>query len=284
MQEKEDIAKENLLNAFDLPDIIGISLGVIGAIGVLFAIYTWYKSKNKEKLYSQIFQAASDKLNIEKTSAELNEKETELSSLNDELNLIKKSIPIEAQKAVLLDKIDSVTEQLNRNYQEALNLNNDLELIESQDLEKIPDKLLNDVKRFIQPKYLLRERIDNQKTLLTILTTIASICLLLIPDFGRIIGTLIFILAIPLIIALTRNYIKLQETKDKRSKIRISLWFLILGITISVPLWLTTMYIIVNPFRGMTEFGEGITFTGFFIGLGLIPFLIFKTFKKLIEN
>jgi hypothetical protein len=35
----------------------------------------------------------------------------------------------------------------------------------------------------------------------------------------------------------------------------------------------------VNPFRGMTEFGEGITFTVFFIGLGLIPFLIFKIFK-----
>ena len=213
------------------------------------------------------------------SSTELNEKETELSSLNDELNLIKKSIPIEAQKAVLLDKIDSVTEQLNRNYQEALNLNNDLELIESQDLEKIPDKLLNDVKRFIQPKYLLRERIDNQKTLLTILTTVASICLFLIPDFGRIIGTLIFILAIPLIFTLTRNYIKLQETKDKRSKLRINLWFFVLGVTISLPLWITTMYLIINPFRGTTDFGEGITFIGFVIGLGLIPFLIFKIFK-----
>jgi hypothetical protein len=260
--------------------IIGVLLGVFG---LLWGFFTWYASKKKEKLYQKIFDAASNSLKSEETEAVLKTKQTELSNVSIQLEEIRQNIPIEARRTLIIDRLDHSQHSLHTLYQEVISLQNELQKIDKTALKKIPEEFLNKIQNAIEPKYKIKERLDNLKTTLTILTTLASISFALIPEFGRYLGVIFFILAIPVLFKLIKESATLKGSDLEVSKIKFRIQgeaFVALAL---LGVWIFSLAVSLDGSNSITRVGWNLlVMTNIFtpILLGVVFWDIFRLNKK----
>src|SRR5262245_16499095 len=91
--------------SFPIEKLLNITGFFIGLIGLAWGFYTSYASNKKEKLYQKIFDAASNTLKSDETEEILKSKQSELSNVSQQLEEIRKNIPIEARRTLIVDRL-----------------------------------------------------------------------------------------------------------------------------------------------------------------------------------
>lgn len=243
-------------------DIIGIIGFILTIAALVFAFYTWNESKKKDKLYQQIFDAAANSLKTEETEEKLKTKQNELSDVSNKLELIRKSIPVEARRAILTDRLYSAQQSLQATYDEATSLQNELTKLDNSNAGQIPEEFLSKIQNLIEPKFIVKERIDNLKTTLTILTTLASVSFALVPMIGRILGGVFFVMALPVLVKLIREYLLFKETNHELVNVKMRMQLESFLILILVGILTLTLYMtLFSNFSSVTDFGWKIIYS-----------------------
>ena len=240
---------------FSMENILNIVGFFIGLFGLLWGFYTWNSSKKKEKLYDKIFDAASNSLKTDETAEILKTRQEELSSLSQQLEEIRKNIPIEARRTLIVDRLNHSQQILYSLYQEVVTLQDELQKIDKTALKQIPEEFLTKIQNSIEPKYLLKERLDNLKTTLTILTTLASISFALIPKIGEFLGLIFFIMAIPVVFKLLKESYRLKGNDLELAKINFRIrieGFVLLSL---IGILIFSLYVTLGDNSGLTRIG-----------------------------
>ena len=207
-------------------------LAIFGFFSAL--IGTWlsirsYKDGQKNNKRFESFYEIVDK-NIDKTTTEeeieqKRKKADEISgkiiSLQAQQDQIKRDIPIEAKKAVLQDRLNSSVEDLTRYYHDIQSIRTQLDQLGSS--SQIPEDLLRQIGSEIQPKFLLKEKIASLQVGLTIITGLAAIAPVFVPNpIDEWLRNLLLIISIPIIFGLFRLFILINESSLKSDI--ITLW------------------------------------------------------------
>lgn len=261
-------------HSFSFMDSVSIISFLVTVFALSWAFYTWNESKKKERLYDKIFNAAANSLKTDETEEMLKNKQSELSDVSNKLELIRKSIPIEARRVIINDRLYNAQQSLQILYEEATSLQAELKKIDNSETEQIPEEFLSKIKNLIEPKFIVKERIDNLKTTLTILSTLASVSFAIIPGFGTILGSVFFIMAIPVLAKLIREYLLLKETNHElvKVKLRIQVDF-ILVLLLTGFLFLTLYLTLFGSFSSFTRFAWKIIYLTNLIAPILIIFI-----------
>lgn len=203
----ENIALSAAIIIFVKKNWVPILFGFVGFCGSIASIISFTASRRSKKKYDYLLKLAD--LNIEKdiTEEDIEAKKNEATLLSEKVdNLqiqIKKSIPVEAKRAVLLDRFDAAVTMVIHAHQDLLKTKKDLNELGQQ--RNIPKEILRAVETEIEPKYIRREKISTRKTILTVLSALAAACSTLLPyPVGRYFGVALIILSLPVIISLVR--------------------------------------------------------------------------------
>jgi len=187
---------------------------LIGVVGSVVSIISWRSSKRSEKAYKYLFQIAE--LNIDKSTTEevLARKKKEVSEASEKIvslqQQIRRDIPIVAKRAVLEDRLDSAMESLTRYYQDVQTIQRDLERLGTS--PDIPQDILTSIRSEIQPNYIVRRQISNDKTWLTILTAAAALTSAFLYPISNIISPILLIATIPLVVRIAKiNFVTNSE-------------------------------------------------------------------------
>lgn len=241
---------------YSVMDIISIIGFILTIAALIFAFYTWNEAKKKDKLYQQIFDAAAKSLKTEETEEKLKTKQNELSDVSNKLEQIRKSIPIEARRAIITDRLHSAQQSLQAIYSEATSLQSELKKLDNTGAGQIPEEFLSKIQNLIEPKFIVKERIDNLKTILTILTTLASISFAIIPAIGNILGAVFSVMALPVLIKLGREYLLFKETNHELVNIKIRIQIESFFILLITGILALTLYLsLFSSFSSITHFG-----------------------------
>lgn len=199
-------------------DDLNFTFGAIGVIGTILAVYSIYQSYKSKKLQNFIYKQAQLALEKEDTESKLTETRQELSNIEGKINTlqnqIQKELPIEARKAVLKDRLDESLENLTRYYTDVISTKEKLEKLGIT--SAISGELLKNIESEIEPRYLLKDKISNNQTTLTVLSAVSGIAFAAIPyPVGNFIGVLLLLLGIPFLIQIVR-YTLIKKSKDKQ--------------------------------------------------------------------
>lgn len=167
----------NWPNKLSSPEILSIALGIVGAAGTVFGIVSWNSARKANKVQAYLFKVAEQNIQKDISETELAKKRADIEISAKQLEelraQIRRDIPIEARRAVLLDRLNLQLEHLNQSHQAALETRRELETM--GDHAEISVELLSAIESEIRPEYLIRERQAKLKTYLTITTTTAAI-------------------------------------------------------------------------------------------------------------
>ncbi|WP_298136911.1 hypothetical protein [Flavobacterium sp.] len=270
-------------DSFSTEKLLNIVGFFIGLFGLIWGFYTWYSSKKKEKLYDKIFDAALNSLKTDETEEVLKNKQDELNNVSKQLDEIRKNIPLEARRTLIIDRLNHSQQTLYSLYTEVTNLQDELKKIDKNALNQIPEEFLNKIQNSIEPKFLIKERLDNLKTTLTILTTLASISFALIPEFGRYLGTIFFIMAIPIVYKLLKESYNLKSSDLEISRLNLKIQIEVIAVLLIIGVWMFSLLVTLNDNNSLTDFGWKVVFMINIIApilIGITSYDLFKKYKE----
>lgn len=211
----------NVLNT--IAEIIqnNIILSVATLIGTIFGIWGFVnsrKSKKEMKRYEYLFKLADQNIDKNLSEEELNdlkkqqdEAEKKVESLH---NIIKKDIPLEAQRTILADKLKEQETALGQSYERYQKIKEEYEEIARID-NNIPEYILREIEKHIMPDYLIQQQRSRYMSLLTIISYLSAI--LSVVPVVRSFGSFVILFSLyPLLMI-----IKLNLPKNKQDRTRI---------------------------------------------------------------
>jgi hypothetical protein len=223
-------------------DILNIVFGIITLIGTTIGVIALWANRREKRTYSHLFKLAESQLQTVATEETLKQKKGELSEVSQKIvaleNQIRKQIPIEAKRAVLHDRLDEALQSLKKYYDEVITTKTKIDQLGQS--STIPDEILKAVQIEIQPRYIIRERIANLKTYITVLTSAAAAAFALLPHpTDRFVGGALFVVALPILL----NLIRLSFTKGQSNRKRVDLIFkLVISMLGAVILFLSSAF------------------------------------------
>jgi hypothetical protein len=159
--------------ALDWLNIVSLAIGFFGVIGTIYTIRAWRRSEQDRKTLQYLFQTAEKNLQKDITEAEIEQKKEEASKIAAESHELQqqmgKSIPVEARRAVLLDKLFSQELLVSQTYSSLQEIRQ--ELGPDAPASRIPPSLATIIEEEIRSEYVLREERSHLKTQLTIIKT-----------------------------------------------------------------------------------------------------------------
>ena len=189
---------------------------IIAIIGTGFGIISYYSSKKANesiKTYEYLFKIAKESMDLNDKSEEIFNKSKELNKLETDLNTMRKaikdSIPIEARKTVLYDRLKIEEEQLVNYYNRYMKTMLSYRQLEETSTD-IPDYILNEIDFHIQPDYLIKSMRQKYLSMLTFISYTTAI-ISIIPVISIFARYLIVLTLYPLI-----RWGLLMIPKDKR--------------------------------------------------------------------
>jgi len=184
-----------------------IIFGVFGLLGAAASIFSWYANRKSKLKYEYLLRFAE--LNIEKdiTEKDIQDKKTQATKLAEHLDSlraqIRRDVPTEARRAVLLDRFDASVTLLTHTHQDLLRTKKELDVLGSH--RDLPKELVRAVESEIEPRYVRQQKLSNRKTWLTVISASAAASTLLPYPFGRYFGVALILLTIPFIVSLLRH-------------------------------------------------------------------------------
>jgi hypothetical protein len=243
-------------------------IGVISAVITFYLFYQWYKSK---KLQDFVYKQAQLALEKESTQEKLNQTKEELTNVESRLTelqkQIQKDLPIEARKAVLKDRLEESLENLKKYFDDVISTKTKLSSL--GETNTISAELLKNIQHEIEPRFIIKEKISNYKTYLTIVSTLAGVIFAIIPrPFNNYIGGTLLLIGLPIAFQLFRLSL-IKKSKDKQSTNRkIIFWISVLGAGVSFFFTIFLWVIILTSYQ--------------WIDTGLVIFNIFLSILTLI--
>lgn len=199
---------------------VSFIIAVVGLVGSIASITSWIQGVRTKRKYDTLFKYVD--LNVDKTVTEeqISQKRKQVSTIDSQIKSLKQQIavdiPREARKAVLLDRLHSITEDLTRNHAEIIATKKKLLVLGHG--STLGDDILRVVRHEVQPKYLIRERLSQNRTMLAAVTAASAVCSTILPyPIGRMLGAALLITAIPSIITILR-YSLLQRSSTRQAK------------------------------------------------------------------
>lgn len=171
MQTIVEFIKENFNNIFSY---------IVGIVGVLSAIWTYrsyHSGKEKDKTYDFLLDVAGK--NIDR-----NIKEKDLKDLQNQINKLKEeirdTIPIEAERVVLKNKLETEINLLNKQYSKINELKE--KLLGLPDNHLLSSELENIIQFEIRPEYEESIKREKAKERIIIVTLITLLFFNILPD------------------------------------------------------------------------------------------------------
>jgi len=156
------------------------TIPLVGLIGIIVNIRYSQRNRNANKY---IMELAEKNLKKDISEKELKNKKEEIevyASKIDELKLqIKKDIPKEARKVVLLGQLHSQVSHLHKLKNEVEKIRTELSTLGEQ--TELDGSLLKFLEKEIKPEYIIRDKRETLKTMLTMSTTATAIAYVAIP-------------------------------------------------------------------------------------------------------
>lgn len=211
-QSSEHIESGGFFNSWI--NMISAGFGLVGAIGTGYTILSYRKTKQQGDIYKYLFDLAEKNLDHSITEQTISEKKREVERVSKHIESlqehIRKTIPIEAKRTVLRDKLNSQIETLMQTFHLIQHIQKELGHIEHA--QNIPPEILKAIESEISPSYVLKETQSRLKTYLTVLTTLAAILsAVLIPPLDRWVSAVILIFAVPIVLRLVRTYLPVDS-------------------------------------------------------------------------
>jgi hypothetical protein len=209
-----------------------IVFGLIGLIGSAVGLLSWWDSRKTKRVNSYILELAERNLDKSVTEQQLDEKKAEVAAVSKRMQelqeQIQRDIPVQARRAVLLDRLNTQTELLRSYLSSTKQLQ--AELASLGELRTVQPDLLRAIEAEISPEYLLRERRSSLKTQLTITTSAAAIISTLLPSpLDRFLSWPLLIAAIPVLILLVRASLPGATHARRRIIRKVAAWVLIVA-------------------------------------------------------
>lgn len=160
-----------------------VFLAAIPIAGLIAITINFRYSQRTRNANKYIMDLAEKNLKKDISEKELKNKKEEIevyASKIDELKLqIKKDIPQEARRVVLLGQLDSQVNQLHKLRKEIDDIRHELSDLGEQ--TKLDEGLLRFLEKEIRPEYLIRDQRESLKTMLTMSTTATAIAYAVVP-------------------------------------------------------------------------------------------------------
>ncbi len=201
MQTVIEFIKENFNNIFSY---------IVGIIGVLSAIWTYrsyHSSKEKDKTYDFIFDAAGKNIDKNIKEKDLKDLQNQIDELKEE---IRETIPIEAERVVLKNKLEAEINLLNEQHSKIHELKE--RLLELPDNHLLSSELENIIQFEIRPEYEESIKREKAKERIIIVTLITLLLLKILPN------SLSNIVSLISVIALVDQFRLLLPNEEKKRK------------------------------------------------------------------
>lgn len=216
------------MTGIDWSITLNICFGVIGLIGTVFGVFSWYQSQRTTKRYEYLLDIADKNIDKNVTEKELARKREDIREATEQVralqNHIEKQIPIEARRTVLKDRLNAEVELLHRTRNNVVLLKQ--ELTEMGEFANIPRGLMRSIEAEISPEYLMREKRSTLKTYLTIVTTASAIASSLLNGTLRELVTFpLLILGILFLVRLLKLSLHQSAYDPNKIVARIDAWF-----------------------------------------------------------
>jgi hypothetical protein len=186
--------------------------GLFGVFGTVLALLQWRETR-RLSVYRYLFDVAERHVDNSITEETLAQKQKEVEAASqriDELQQrIRRDIPVEARRVVLLDRLNQEQELIGQHLAAIARLRK--QLAELGDATPMPPEIAAAIRSEIQPQFWLRERKDNLKNGLAALSTAAAIGGTTLPSpFDQWIPIGLLLACVPLILLLA-HYTILQD-------------------------------------------------------------------------
>ncbi|GAB1544216.1 hypothetical protein NUACC21_68920 [Scytonema sp. NUACC21] len=255
VHQLSDFATKNPVGIVILA-ISGIIGTILGFVGIWLSVIAWQDSQRSKKELSYLFKVAE--LNIDKsvTEEEIAKKRQVLDNISDKVislqNQIKKEIPIEARRAVLLDRLNSSIEILTKYHRDVKQTQQELERLGNP--QQLPKEVTQEIEAEIQPRYLLKEKISRAQTLLSTLTGLAAITSAILPNpFDDWVRNLFLIAAIIPAIELFKLNVLTKSNSDPLAKRILVIALLIINVFVGFVLIVVCLYVFSSSDFSMTN-------------------------------
>jgi hypothetical protein len=179
----------------------------IGILGTVLTYLSWRSNRRTDKIYAELFRVAEK--NIDKTITEesLSQKRKEIQLASEEIRQlqerIRSDIPLQARRAVLMDRINSSTEHLQQNMESIRAAQQQLAKLGSP--ADIPPELLHAVEVEVSPEYLLKARRATLMTYLSAVLALAAITpVLALGEFERPVAWTLLGIALGIVLFIVR--------------------------------------------------------------------------------
>lgn len=218
-------------------DYFNYIVGLIGVISAVITIYAFRQSYKTKKLQDFVYKQAQIALEKESAQEKLNQTKEELTNVETRLTelqkQIQKDLPIEARKAVLKDRLEESIENMKKYYDDVTTTKEKLSKLGENN--SISDELLKSIQQEIEPKYLIKEKINNLKTYITIVSTLSGVVFAIVPyPFGNYLGGTLLLISFPIAIQLIKLTI-VVKSKDKQSTNSIlRFWISLVGSVVTL--------------------------------------------------
>lgn len=177
LQKVSEILVTNWVN------ILSLLFGVIGVAGTIVGYLSWRSGNKTQRTYEYLFQLADKNIErddldkgISQRKAQLKETRSKVSELQSQ---IKRDIPNEARRAVLLDKFNTQVGYLNELI---ISIHKtERELSKLGEPTTLPDELKRSIEDKIDPTYVRKQRKDEYRNYLTLITGGVAIASILLP-------------------------------------------------------------------------------------------------------
>jgi hypothetical protein len=240
------------------PEFTGLGYAV-GAIGLALTFLSWRSGRKTSKVYAHLFELAERNIDKTATEEELRVRKMEVQAASariEELQLkIRREIPVEAKRAVLLDRLNHQVETLQNTMTTVTRIRADLLAIGAA--PQLPQELLKAVQSAISPEYLLERRRRNLQIAITIIMTFAGLTAAILPYFsmarfasGAFVG-IGFLLSLALAWSYARHW-RRPPTHVVFAGVSV-LWF---GLAVFVSIIYMVAYRNVERYRSLPVFGQ----------------------------
>lgn len=201
MQAVIEFIKEHFNNIFSY---------IVGIVGILSAIWTYrsyHSGKEKDKTYDFLLDVAGKTIDKNIKEKDLKDLQNQIDKLKEE---IRETIPIEAERVVLKNKLETEINLLDKQYSKIHELKE--KLSELPDNHLLSSELENIIQFEIRPEYEESIKREKAKERIIIVTLITLLLLNILP------GSLSNIVSLISVIALVDQFRLLLPNEEKKRK------------------------------------------------------------------